>query len=177
MLAAIARNIKSKITGNPYVAFTAGEITTLGTQINAYEDAHGAAKDVAYNVLNTTLKAYLIRIQAACDANTTGNKIVIVQSTGCIVQGVGGNHEQVFDGFPGVASGTIALIGPAAPQNAFHEWWISLDGTTWTRLEGSVNANTLVTGLTPGILMHFRHQIINSTGGTGMSDPIQRRAN
>ncbi len=172
-----ARNIKTKITGNIYVTFTSGEITVLGTQINAYEDAHGAAKDVAYNAMNKTLKAYLIRIQAAADASTTGNQIVIIQSTGCIVQGVGGNHEQVFDGFPGIAAGSIALIGPAAGHNAFHEWWQSNDGVIWVRLQGTTDANTLITGLTSGTLYHFRHQIIDGNGGRGMSDPIERRAN
>jgi hypothetical protein len=172
-----ARNIKTKITANTWVTFTTLEITTLGTQINTYEDAHGAAKDVAYNVLNATLKSYLVRIQLAADENTTGEQIVIIQSTGCIVQGVGGNHEQVFDGFPGVVSGTIVLIGPAGGQNTFHEWWSSVDGIIWVRLQGTINANTLVSGCVPGAAMYFRHQIINAEGGTGMSDVIVRRAN
>ena len=172
-----SRNIKGKITGNTWVIFTTLEISTLGTQINTYEDAHGAAKDVAYDALNKTLKSYLIRIQAAADANTTGEQIVIIQSTGCIVQGVGGSHEQVFDGFPGIATGTIMLIGPVGGQNIFHEWWSSVDNIIWVRLQGTVNANTMVTGCVSGAAMHFRHQLINSDGGMGMSDVIVRRAN
>jgi len=172
-----ARNIKGKITGNPWVSFTTGEITTLGTEINAYEDAHGAAKDVCYNTLNATLKSYLVRIQAAADANTTDEQIVIIQSCGCIVQGVGGSHEQVFDGFPGVVSGTIMLIGPVGGQNIFHEWWSSPDNIAWVRLQGTVNANTMVTRCLPGATMYFRHQLIDSNGGMGMSDVIMRRAN
>lgn len=169
-----ARNIKTKITGNTWVTFTTLEISNLGTEINTYEYAHGAAKDVAYNALNTTLKAYLVRIQAASDALTDGNQIVLIQSTGCIVQGVGGSHEQVFDGFQGVATGSIVLTGPAAHGHAFHEWWYSANGTVWVRIQGTVEANTLVTGLPVGQFAFFRHQIIDSTGGTGMSDTIQR---
>ncbi len=172
-----ARNIKTRITGNLLVPFTAPEIATLGTEINTYEDAHGAAKDLAYEVMNKTLKAYLLRIQAAADVSVLGNQIVIIQSCGCVVQGVGGRSEQVFDGYPGIAAGSIALIGPAAPHHAFHEWWQSINSIDWVRIQGTVDANTLVTGLTPGILYSFRHQIIDATGGTGMSDVIQRRAN
>jgi hypothetical protein len=169
-----ARNIKSKCTGNARVPFTTGQITTLGNQINAYEDAHGAAKDVCYDTLNTTLKGMLVTIQAASDALTDGTQIVLIQSTGCIVQGVGGKHEQVFDGFQGIASGSIVLIAPAASGHAFHEWWYSANGTVWVRIQGTVEANTLVTDLPVGQYAFFRHQIIDSTGGTGMSDTIQR---
>ena len=83
----------------------------------------------------------------------------------------------MFDGFAGVESGSIVLIGPAAQQHAFHEWWSSVDNIVWVRLEGTVNANTLVTGLTPGLKMFFRHQIIDTNGGTGMSYTIEKRAN
>jgi hypothetical protein len=83
----------------------------------------------------------------------------------------------VFDGFAGVASGTIVLVGPAGGQNTFHEWWTSVDNINWVRIQGTVNANTLITGCVPGAPMYFRHQIINTIGGTGMSDVIMRRAN
>ncbi|MEI6815175.1 MAG: hypothetical protein WCL14_01095 [Bacteroidota bacterium] len=172
-ITAQARNIKSKITGNSNVTFSPGEIAALGTEINTYEDAHGAAKDLAYDAMNKTLKSYLVRIQAAADANTSGEQIVIIQSTGCIVQGVGGRSEQVFDGFQGIASGSIVLTGPAASGHAFHEWWYSANGTVWERIQGTVEANTLVTGLIAGQNAWFRHQIINSEGGTGMSQPIK----
>ena len=172
-----ARNIKTKCTINTWVIFTSPEILALGVAINTYEDAHGAAREVAYTALNNMLKnIFLSRIAAAAIADPV-HAIVLIQACGCVVQGVGGRSEQVFDGFPGVASGSIVLTGPAAGHNAFHEWWSSVDGIEWIRLQGTTDANTLITGLIPGVAMHFRHQIIDSSGGTGMSDPIERRAN
>jgi hypothetical protein len=172
-----ARNIKSKCTGNVYVTFTITEIGDLGTAINAYEDAHGADRDVAFTTLNNMLKnIFLDRISKAAIGDPT-HSIVLIQSCGCHVQGVGGAKEQVFDGFAGVASGTIVLVGKAGGQNTCHEWWSSVDNINWVRLEGTINANTLVTGCVPGAAMYFRHQIIDSNGGQGLTDPIMRRAN
>lgn len=176
-IVAQARNIKVKCTGNARVTFTDAEILALGVKINTYEDAHGPSRELAYTELNDMLKnVFLARISLAAIADPI-HSIILIQGCGCHVQGVGGSHEQVFDGFAGVASGTIILVGPAAGQNMFHEWWMSDDGIVWVRLEGTVNANTLVTGCTPGAAKHFRHQIIDSNGGTGMSDPIVRRSN
>ncbi|MEI6816428.1 MAG: hypothetical protein WCL14_07435, partial [Bacteroidota bacterium] len=108
-----ARNIKSKCTVNPWVTFTSLEISNLGTAINTYEDAKGAESDVAFNALNNMLKnIFLARIALAAIGDPT-HSIVLIQACGCHVQGVGGSHEQVFDGFAGVASGSIVLVGKA----------------------------------------------------------------
>jgi hypothetical protein len=172
-----ARNIKTQCTANVWVTFTTTEISNLGIAINAYEDAHGSDRDVKFTALNDMLKnIFLARISEAAIADPT-NSIVLIQACGCHVQGVGGSKEQVFDGFAGVASGTIVLVGPAGGQNTFHEWWTSVDNINWVRIQGTVNANTLITGCVPGAPMYFRHQIINTIGGTGMSDVIMRRAN
>jgi hypothetical protein len=172
-----ARNIKTKCTGNPNVTFTTGQITALGVAINAYEDTHGSLREEAFTTLNDMLKnVFLAAISLAAIASPD-TAISLIQSCGCVVQGVGGKSEQVFDGFPGVASGTIVLVGPAAGAHAFHEWWTSTDNINWIRIQGTTDANTLITGLTPGVLMYFRHQIIDSTGGTGMSYTIEKRAN
>ncbi|MEI6817504.1 MAG: hypothetical protein WCL14_12910 [Bacteroidota bacterium] len=166
-----ARYIKSHITGNTNVVFTAPEILALGTAINTYEDSHGAAREVAYKALNTLLKSYLVRIQAASDANPT-QSIVIIQSCGCVVQGVGGQHEQIFDCFNGVAGGSVVLVAPAGPNHSCHEWWYSKNNVDWARIEPTMNANTLMSGLEVGKTAYFRHQIIIPTGGTGMSQII-----
>ena len=172
-----ARNIKTKCTGNLSVVFTSTEITNLGLAINAYEDTHGSLREEAFTTLNNMLKnIFLARISLAAIASPD-TAISLIQSCGCVVQGVGGKSEQVFDGFPGIASGSIVLVGPAAGAHAFHEWWPSVDNINWVRIQGTTDANTLITGLTPGAAMYFRHQIIDSTGGTGMSDVIMRRAN
>ncbi|MEI6815839.1 MAG: hypothetical protein WCL14_04450, partial [Bacteroidota bacterium] len=167
-----ARNIKTRITGNLLVPFTAPEIATLGTEINTYEDAHGAAKDLAYEVMNKTLKAYLLRIQAAADVSVLGNQIVIIQSCGCVVQGVGGKSEQVFDCFWGIASGSVMLIAPAGGHHSCHDWWYSLDNITWTRMPPTVDANTMKTELPVGHLAYFRQEIVRSEGGMGLSQTI-----
>ncbi len=171
-IVAQARNIKTKCTNNTSVVFSAIEVATLGTQINSYEDLHGAAKDAAYVIMNTTLKSWLVRIQFAADSNHTGQQIVIIQSTGCIVQGVGGSHEQIFDCFWGIASGTVMLIAPNGGQHSCHDWWYSGDNITWTRIPPTVEANTMMAGLLIGKSAYFRQETVTSKGGTGMSQVI-----
>jgi len=168
-----ARIIKTACTGNTSVVFTAIEISDLGTAINSFEDLHGPAREAAFTVLNNMLKnIFLIRIQVA--ANLVGiMAIVVIQSCGCIVQGVGGSHEQIFDCFDGVASGSVMLIAPAADSgHSCNDWWYSADQITWVRMGPTVNANTMAVNLPVGKLAYFRHESILTTGGTGLSQTI-----
>ncbi len=172
-----ARLIKTNCTSNIWVIFSPAEITNLGVLINTYEDAHGAARVVAYNALNNLLKnTFLKRIEDAAIADPI-HAIVLIQACGMHVQGVGGAHQITFDGFNGIESGTMILVGPSGPSYSCHEWWYSKDNITWIRLEGSMEGNKLVTGLVPAEYAWFRHQIIDKKGGTGMSDPIKRLVN
>jgi hypothetical protein len=168
-----SRFIKTHCTGNTSVPFTGLEISALGTAINTFEDSHGAAREVAYTNLNNMLKTvFLTRIQTAADLVGI-LAIVLIQSCGCIVQGVGGSHEQIFDCFYGVATGTVMLIAPAAGKpNSCNDWWVSLDNITWVRMPPTVNANTMAIGLPVGELAYFRHETVLTTGGTGISQTI-----
>lgn len=167
-----SRTIKTGCTANTGVPFTTLEISDLGTAINNFEDQHGALRDEAYTVLNNMLKnVFLTRIQTAANAAGIG-AIALIQSCGCIVQGVGGKKDQVFDCFDGIASGTVMLIAPAGGNNTCHDWWYSHDQITWVRMSPTIHANTMKSGLTAGEKAYFRHELINGEGGTGISQII-----
>ena len=172
-----SRTIKTSCDGNTWVTFTTLEIGALGTLINTYEDAHGAARDVAYDELNNMLKnIFLLRVQQAANSDLA-HAIVIIQACGLHVQGVGGQHEQIFDCYHGIQSGSVGLVAPSGPAYSCHCWYYSKDGINFTPLEPTMAGNDLITGLEVGKMAYFKHQGFDKNGGMGLSQKIEIMVN
>ena len=73
----------------------------------------------------------------------------------------------------GELSGEILLVGTALAKRASYEWQKSLDSKTWTDdIDGTLQAKTLVKGLTPGTIYFFRYRALLKDGYTKWSQVI-----
>ena len=73
----------------------------------------------------------------------------------------------------GELSGEILLVGTALAKRASYEWQKSLDSKTWTDdIDGTLQAKTLVKGLTPGTIYFFRYRALLKDGYTKWSQVV-----
>ena len=70
-------------------------------------------------------------------------------------------------------SGEIELVGTALDKRAAYEWQQSLDSKTWLDdIDGTLQAKTIVKGLTPGTIYFFRYRGLLKDGYTKWSQVV-----
>jgi len=80
---------------------------------------------------------------------------------------------RVFSARPGHVPGSIVLIAASAARRASYEWGSSTDGgKTWVSLPVTLQAKTLVTGLSPGSVVQFRYRSVTRIGEGEWSSPV-----
>src|ERR1035437_1219807 len=124
-----------------------------------------APKKAAWKIVVKDQKILLAAFQLKANSDQP-NAISILESGSFKIKNVGGGTKQTFQLFDGAASGTVSLIGQSGGKKKhLHDWFISLDkGLTWTRLQPTINSETLATGLTVGMDVWFAHQLIDKNG-------------
>ena len=166
--------IRLKLTGNIYITTLPADLTALDVLIANYDGAHGAARAVALQLVKDALTLIMRKYQDFANLPINKlNSIVIIESGGWHVRGIGGNHAVLFDCANGIASGEVMLCAPGGPDRSLHVWWYSADQITWTMLYPTIKAHTSQFGLIPGHYAWFRHEMAVSTGGTGVSQDIK----
>jgi len=167
----LARQMITDSTGNAFVTVAAGLLATATSKTDDYANFHGAARDAAWQPMIEALEAIMNLFQIAANANKPLS-IVIIQSGSFHVHGVGGRSAQVFEAFNSLISGDIYLTAPVNDKCCY-EWWSSVDGITYTRLQGSTVAHTTITGLTAEKNMWFKCQQIVGNSGLGLSQAFK----
>lgn len=170
-----AEAILQKCTGNTYVTFSAGDISTMTTNIGTFNarqtdvDAGVAdavpARNAAWVVVHTGLKDWQRRIQTVAD-NDMANSETIITSTGMKIKKVSISHKHDFQAKNTTVSGAADLSAGTAPKALSHEWGMSPNNLNWTALPSTPKGKTQVTGLTPVTKVYFRHRILTRTGFT-----------
>jgi len=177
LLVTYAENVVARMTGNP--AFTT-PVPSLATVTKAIGDLHAAqtavqartkgtvaVRDEKRTALVTLLKQLRGYVQATADASPD-NAISIIESSGIAVRKTAVRKPRVFDALPGAVSGSAKLVAPSAGQRASYEWEYSTDGgKTWVTQPVTMQAKTIVTGLTPGASVQFRYRPVTPKGGEG----------
>lgn len=171
----LAKAILQKCTGNPHVTFTAGQITTMTTNIQTFEDRQTDViakvagtvplRNAAWAVVHTGLKEWQGIIQVAADADMANSEAIIV-STGMKVKKMAIPQKHSFKAKNNVVSGIADLSAGSAPKALSHEWAMSKDNLTWTQLASTPKGKTQVTGLIPLTKIYFRHRVLARTGFT-----------
>jgi hypothetical protein len=148
-----------------WVAIDPLVITADRLLLSAFNTAIGSNKKAKWVPLYAALQSLLADFQGIANTDKP-NAIVILESGNFKIKGMGGKKPQVFNLFDGAASGTVRLVGEAGgKKKTCHDWFISFDkGMTWTRLQPTINSETLATGLPVGETIWFAHQIINKNG-------------
>ena len=140
------------------------ELQTAETATQAR--THGAAatrndKRTTVVLLLQQVKGY---IQKTADANME-NGAAIIQSAGLSVKKPAARAPRTFEAKPGPVSGSVKLVAKAAAPRASYEWQFSTDGgKTWLSAPVTLQAKTIVQGLTPGATVTFRYRGVTKTG-------------
>jgi hypothetical protein len=142
--------------------------TATLTRVKGAVATRNAAR-VALLALLHQLEGY---IQTTADADTD-NASSIIESAGVAVRKSPVRPPRVFDAQPGPTTGSAKLVAASAARRASYEWEISADGgKTWVPAPPSLQAKTVVTGLTAGTMVQFRYRAVTKTGAEDWSQPV-----
>lgn len=166
--------MRTKCTSNIYVTTASGTLTELDALILAYQDAHGPARAVTLVPLKAALNAIMLTFQLFANQPVNkSNSIVILQSGGWHVMGVGGSHPQIWEALQSNITGEILMTFVAYDKPHCYDFCSSTDGITWLRMEPVIHAHARIDGLTPNTFVWVRYQLVTEAGGQGYSTPIK----
>jgi hypothetical protein len=175
-------NIVKMMTANPHFPNPAPSLAALTTSILALSAAESAtltrtkgavaARNTAKAALVTQLRQLGGYIQTIADADPE-NGAAIIQSAGIAVRKTPVRAPRVFTAEPGPTTGTVKLVAGAAARRASYEWEYSPDGgKTWVLATPTLQARTVVTGLTAGTTVQFRYRGVTKAGVVDWSAPV-----
>jgi hypothetical protein len=175
-------NVVKMMTGNAYFPSPAPSLAALTLSIAAVSAAESAtltrakgavaARNTAKATLVTQLQQLRGYIQTTADADPE-NGAAIIQSAGIAVRKTPVRAPRVFTAEPGPTTGSVKLVAGAAARRASYEWEYSPDGgKTWIPATPTLQARTVVTGLTAGATVQFRYRGVTRTGVVDWSAPV-----
>jgi hypothetical protein len=165
---------------NTLVTWPAGLLSNMQAKLDLFIDAQAqmltrtvgtkAIRDAAWDKVDVLVNKIKRTVQEAADANPLQAEQIITNS-GMKVKKVSGRPKQKDEVRNGTNSGAVIIYGKIDKKSTSHEWEISSDGINFTMLPYTIGATTMVTGLTPGAKMYFRHRCVIK-GVPGLWGPI-----
>jgi|HubBroStandDraft_1064217.scaffolds.fasta_scaffold252951_2 hypothetical protein len=139
-------------------ALEAADAVVLSRTKGAREERD--AKLAVVHSLLLRLKAY---VQELADQNPS-EAAALIETAGMSMKRPSLRNKVPFAVADGLVSGSVRLIAKSAGDRAAYEWQMSTDGTTWTFVRLTLQASTLVSGLTPGRTYSFRMRVQTKDG-------------
>ena len=151
-----------------YVTIAPLTITNLHAAATAYGNSNPGNEETLWLALNNGLKAMMAVFQTYCNANPL-NASDCLTLAGFKIKKITPRGKQPWSAKNNVVAGVIDLTAAGGgTSRCFHEWWISYNGSTFVRLEGTMQASCQVSGLASGTTIYFMHQLITADGPQGM---------
>jgi hypothetical protein len=164
------------------VTFPGTLLADAQTQLGKFSDAQKdtlkrtigavANRNAEWELLYNYMIKILNVVQDAADADLTNAEKIITQ---CLfkIKKSAIKSKNVFHAKNGSTSGTILLVGDTANGVTTHYWSMSTDGITYTALPDTTKATTLVTELSAGSNVWFKHRYLSRKGGySDWSNPV-----
>jgi hypothetical protein len=145
-------------TPNPPLATVEADLTAFSAAESAVlTRVKGAAetRNVKLATLKGDLDHLLAYVQGIADANP-GNAEAIITSAGLSVRKVTLHPKSDLKAEPGDVSGSVKLLAKAVAPRASYEWQYSTDQKTWTSAPVTLQAKTVISGLTIATAYFFR---------------------
>ena len=181
-VAAFATSVINAMTGNASFPNPSPSLATVSADLAAYEAAEaqvvtrvkGAAvtRNAKYIVLHTDLEHLMGGVQQVADANPA-NAQSIIESAGFSIRKNTLHPKAPFKVEAGGVPGSVKLIAKAVDHRASYEWQYSTDQKTWTSAPTTLQAKTVITGLTSGTVFYFRVRGVTKTGEGAFSQIVQ----
>jgi hypothetical protein len=112
---------------------------------------------------STDFEHLLAYVQSVADANPSQGQSII-ESAGMSVRAIGAHPKAELKALPGPVPGSVKLMAKAAADRASYDWQYSSDQKTWVYAPESLQAKTVISGLTSGATYYFRFRALIKTG-------------
>ena len=179
---AFATSVINAMTGNASVPNPTPPLATVMADLAAYEAAEaqvvtrvkGAAvtRNAKYAVLHADLQHLMGCVQQAADANPASAQSLI-ESAGFAIRKTASRPKSAIKVEPTGVPGSVKLVAKAVAPRAAYEWQYSTDQKTWTNAPSSLQAKTVITGLTSGTTFYFRFRGVTKAGESAYSQVVQ----
>jgi hypothetical protein len=168
-----SQSILTAMTGNPSFPSPTPTLSVVQADLSAFLTAEAAvqtrtkgaveARDEKLAVLVTDFEHLLAYVQTVADANPSQAQSLI-ESAGMSVRAVGAHPKAELTAKPGPVPGSVKLMAKAAAHRASYDWQYSSDQKTWVDAPETLQAKTVISGLTSGATYYFRSRALIKTG-------------
>jgi hypothetical protein len=179
---AFATSVINAMTGNAAFPNPTPSLATVAADLAAYEAAEaqvvtrvkGAAvtRNAKFITLHADLEHLMAGVQQAADANPA-NAQSLIEGAGFAIRRTASKPKSEIKIVPGGVPGSVKLTAKAVAARASYEWQYSTDQKTWTNAPSSLQAKTVITGLTTGTTGYFRFRGVTKAGEGAYSQVVQ----
>ena len=163
-------------TDNVYVPILIADLDIASGLVEDYNKAHGAARKVTLALAVAAIEIFMAKFQTFADLPANkANSIVIIQSGGYHVKGIGGGHPSTWDALPGHITGEIMMTFITGVGTCCYDPWYSLDGIIWVRMDPTIYNHATITGMVPDSYIFVRYQLCDAHGPEGFHPVIRVR--
>jgi hypothetical protein len=179
------QNILQEITDHPLIFVTPSPtVASVTTHLNELLTAEGlaqtraagtaAARNLAYDVVLDDIYALQRYVQNLADtAGSTAESISIIEASGFSLKVNGVHVKPALAVKNGDVSGSVKLVAKAAAKRVSYNWQQSLSvSAPWTELPTTLQAKTMVSGLTPGAKVFLRVRPVFKDGPGNWSQSV-----
>ncbi len=179
LMKAISQSVAAAATTFPKPDPT---IAQLDADISALDAAETSAKKrmpgavVARNDQRVVVGHDLVRlvtyVQGVVNLDPT-HAANIAAAAGMGLRKVGTRTKALLTAKPHTISGSVKLVAKVVSKHTSNEWQYSVDsGKTWVAAPSTIQAKTIIPGLTPGVLTQFRHRANTTSGPDNWSQTV-----
>jgi hypothetical protein len=165
-----AKSILDAMRDNPLLSSPTLPLATLEAHVDALAAAEtfclthtkGAREDRDAKLLavRSDLESMRVYVRSVVMQNPLGDAAAIIESAGMSAKRIGDRSKDELDVKEGPISGSVHLVARAAAKTATYEWQYSEDQELWIDLPPTLQADTVVRGLTPLTRVFFRYRAL-----------------
>jgi hypothetical protein len=157
-------------------------LATVSADLAAYEAAEasvvtrvkGAAvtRNQKYATLHADLDHLMAYVQQLADASPSEAQSLI-ENAGFSIRKTAVRPKSAINARAGSVPGSVKLLVKAVATRASYEWQFSSDQKTWTNAPTTLQAKTVISGLTSGTIAYFRFRGVTKAGEGAYSQIVQ----
>ena len=176
---AFARSVAARFADDPLFASPRPPLPVFRAHIAELAEAEtvawsrlrgaAAARNEKLQVVSGDLETLRSYVQALADADAELGA-ALIERAGLHVKASSGHGKGLFEVKPGRMSGTVHLYARAVRTRASYDWEYGIDEISWTRVDSTVRADVLLSGLIPRVCYFFRWRRVTRAGKGDWSD-------
>ncbi len=183
LASALATSIVNAMTDNPSFPDPTPPLAVVPADLAAFEAAEALAltrvkgavitRNEKYAALHADLRHLMAYVQQVADRSPASAQSII-ESAGFSVRKTTTRVKNELEAVAGAVPGSVKLLAKAVDRRASYEWQFSIDQETWTSVPTTLQARTVIAGLTSLTVCSFRFRGITKTGEGPYSQVVRR---